>query len=333
MNRLLAFVIVLFIQNVAMGEVFDSIFVIAGRAPSSHNAQMWKCRKIAPDACTISINDSLCLPQIDPDNRESWISIGTFVENCVLAASDLGYTLGVYKSPQKVLLKIEGKKEPENRYIPLIKKRHTLRVPFEKEPVDSTLLQYTNCRYISRLSSKGQEMADNIYQANEQQMADKNKTKELADWMITSRKELKNRKDGLSPAMLGIHGLKKDFFLLFFNKRSIQKPLFAKQCLSTVKKQIDHCSGFLVLFSKVGSSEDDWFNAGRELETIWLDLTRKNIAVHPMSQSIEELNFNQDLKSLLHDDRDIQMVLRIGRVQSSSRDVPCSKRREIMLSR
>ncbi|WP_294482291.1 hypothetical protein [uncultured Bacteroides sp.] len=332
MNRIIIiFFSLLSINQTMMADQFDTIFAIAKRAPSSHNAQMWKIEKIDSCECTIFIDNSVCLPQIDPNNRESWISIGAFVENCVDIGCDLGYDIAVQKYPQKVQLRIVGRKKEENLYIPLINNRHTSRISFERKILDKQLLQFNNCLYIPRLCEQGQKIADNIFDANKQQIGNKKKAKELSEWMITSHKELHDRKDGLTPDMLGMHGFKKFLFLSLFNKHSIQSSQFEKQYLSSTRQQLDNCSGFLILFSKRQSREDDWFNTGRELERIWLDLTKKQIAVHPMSQSIEELDFYNNLKIILNDERDVQMILRVGYTKSSLKNDTCSKRREIHL--
>lgn len=329
MHKLIILFSFLCVNQLMMADQFDTIFAVAKRAPSSHNAQMWKVEKIDSCECMISMDSSVCLPQIDPNNRESWISIGAFVENCVKAGYDLGYNITVRKYPQRVRLKITDRKREEHLYIPLINQRHTTRTAFEKRMLDEQSLQYDNCLYIPRFSELGEKIADNIYDANKLQISNKRKAEELSGWMVTSYKELRNRNDGLTPDMLGIHGLKKFLFLSLFDKHSIQSSRFEKQYLSSTKRQLDHCSGFLLLFSERQSKENDWFNVGRELERIWLDLTNRQIAVHPMSQSIEEVDCYNKLKVILNDERDIQMILRIGYVKSLSKKDLYSKRRSI----
>ena len=63
----------------------------ASLAPSGHNAQPWLVKIIDTDEWIIGSNSNRWLPVVDPENRESLLSIGAFVENLFQAASALGY--------------------------------------------------------------------------------------------------------------------------------------------------------------------------------------------------------------------------------------------------
>lgn len=59
-------------------------------APSGHNAQPWKFA-VQEDTIHILPDYARCLPAVDPQNRELWISLGCALENLVLAAQAAGY--------------------------------------------------------------------------------------------------------------------------------------------------------------------------------------------------------------------------------------------------
>ncbi|MFV0291643.1 MAG: hypothetical protein ACK5IJ_12220, partial [Mangrovibacterium sp.] len=71
-------------------------------APSSHNAQMWRVTPLDNSSFEVSLEAERLLPMVDPQHREAWISIGAFVENCVLAAADLGFRAEVTLQNQAV---------------------------------------------------------------------------------------------------------------------------------------------------------------------------------------------------------------------------------------
>ena len=70
-----------------------------------------------------------------------------------------------------------------------------------------------------------------------------------------------------------------------------------------------------MLITAKGTDVADWVNSGRLLERTWITCTKYKVAVHPMSQSIEEPQFYSALKAALHIDNEIQMLLRVGKVK------------------
>lgn len=63
---------------------------LATLAPSGHNTQPWKFRL---EAGRIQLYPDLTrrVPVVDPDDRELWISLGSALENLLLAAAHFGY--------------------------------------------------------------------------------------------------------------------------------------------------------------------------------------------------------------------------------------------------
>lgn len=75
----------------AQKPILKQILYYGTWAPNSHNAQMWKLRPLSDTAVEILYDTARGRPQVDPYHRESWISLGAFAENCIMAAYDKGW--------------------------------------------------------------------------------------------------------------------------------------------------------------------------------------------------------------------------------------------------
>ena len=231
-------------QNNAISEIIK----YGTYAPSSHNAQMWKVRFSAVNTIEVFLDTLRLLPCVDPQKREAWISIGAFVENCVLAASDLGYQSDVNMTPQSVIINFCHMPKEANSFenIRLIKERQTIRSPFLNVLLSDTLMD-TLCKHSSNVlyypvnSVQGQKIADCTRKAYRQQMQDEAKLDELAKWMTFSYKEERQRKDGLTPPSLGITGCKHCLYNMFLTKKSVRGKAFVNGSVKSAEKQIEDC--------------------------------------------------------------------------------------------
>ena len=289
-------------------------------APSSHNAQMWNVRIIGENQISVFPNYNRVLAHVDPENRETWISIGAFVENCVLAAQDKGYNATVKINDKEVIIDFKHSDSKEvSSYINLINKRLTIRTPFFDEALEDSIINpiktlSDNVSYYSINSEQGNKIIEYSLDAYCLQMRDTNKLNELADWMTFSYKEERNRKDGLSPQCLGMSGMKHFFFNTFMNKKSVVGKAFINGSIKGAKEQFNACSGYILIKSD-SFSISDLVESGRLLERLWLECVKLKIAVHPMSQVLEEQKYYDLLKSSLNIEGEIQMLLRVGKVK------------------
>ncbi|MFV0289538.1 MAG: nitroreductase family protein, partial [Mangrovibacterium sp.] len=203
--------------------------------------------------------------------------------------------------------------------ISLIEKRQTIRTPFLPQPISddviAELCSSPQVQYHSLHSSQGEVMRKLSLAAYEQQAHDKAKAEELGEWMTFSAKEEHEKMMGLTPQMMRMSRMEHLFFNLFLNKRSVSKKSFAKASVSKAKKQLEACSGYLLITSPHGDWKS-WFNSGRLLERVWLKGTAYELAIHPMSQVLEETKYYTLLKSELNISGEIQMILRVGKVKA-----------------
>lgn len=290
-------------------------------APSSHNAQMWSVEIMEKNKIKIYPNYDRVLPFVDPNNRETWIAIGAFVENCVLAAQDLGYKSNVITNDNEIIIDFQQDNSITkiNQNIDLIKKRLTIREPYLKKKItDATIKKLSelseNVVYFPIEDEKAQQIINHSIDAYSLQMKDTSKLEELAKWMTFSYKEEKERKDGLTPEVLGITGFKHFLFNLFMSQKSVTGKTFIKSSIASAEEQLNACSGYILITSNTFNNSD-LVKSGRLLERVWLKCVNNEIAVHPMSQVLEEQQYYELLKTSLKIDGEIQMVLRIGKVK------------------
>ncbi|MDA3898276.1 MAG: twin-arginine translocation signal domain-containing protein [Desulfobacteraceae bacterium] len=83
-----------------------NILELASLAPSGHNTQPWGIRAIEPYTWIVMSDEQRWLPAVDPDHRETILSIGAFMENLVVAAGCYGYDIDL-----KLLAKTSNDKE------------------------------------------------------------------------------------------------------------------------------------------------------------------------------------------------------------------------------
>lgn len=330
-----------FLSNLSINQELKEIIYYGTLAPSSHNAQMWKVKVISDYEIMVCIDKNNILPALDPTNRESFIAIGGFIENIVQAAPK-------YKLNAKIdilaencsdinVAKIRFEKsvnsENSDKKIYTIENRMCINDAYlnkklNTKDVTSLLaeIEEESGYYLDVNSRNGQYIQRNLITAMKDQAIDKKKQEELANYMRLSDEEAKAKKDGITAEMIGLTGLKKWFYYAFTTKKSITSDNFIKLTVNKVKSQVNNCSGFFIITSNDNSPEA-LIKAGRNMERLWLKGTELKVALHPMSQIIEEKTWKEEINGILNIDSPIQIVMRTGYVKKYG--CPVSLRRSI----
>ncbi len=329
-----------FIENDNL-RIIKEIINYGALAPSSHNAQMWQVKIVSVHEIIVMLDQERTLPQVDPLNRESLISLGGFIENMVAAAPQYNLEADVRILTQKptdteiaaVTFKTKTMGDSSDEVIANIKNRHTIRIPYlKKELTEQDLNRLKaisqNISYFPLNSNAGQYLKTAIIQATKQQVADDAKQMELAGLMRFSKKDAAAKKDGLTPEMMGLSGIAKWFVTTFFNQNTVLSKSFREQTVATVKKQAENCAGFIMI-SSPDQSVESLVNSGRTLEKLLLKATGLKIAVHPLSAPLEESPWQEEIAGKIGVNQEVQMLLRVGYVKDYGK--PVSKRRAVTI--
>jgi nitroreductase len=316
----------------------SEILFLASLAPSGHNTQPWFVQYLEPYHWIIGNDKSKWLPAVDPTQRETVLSIGTFVQNLELAANSFGYScnwnlLAKTNQDEKVFdVKLTKTISKSNFDIAKIKDRRTVRSGYlsnELNKEDSAFLINSEpelIHYFPFSSKESRYIDEQTIEANRIQTYRDPAQQELAEWIRFSSVEAEKYRDGLTTGSMEIEGFAGWIVRNFYGKDSVMKSDFRKQGLGKVKAQVAQSAGWIVLISK-DESVETLLETGRRMQRLFLKVREKNIAIHPMTQILEEPQTKQTLNQSIGINENIQFLLRVGYLKNYP--APVSLRRPI----
>lgn len=306
-------------------DEFDILY-LASLAPSGHNAQPWTVTVLEPGHWIIGSAKDRWLPAVDPENRELFLSIGAFMENLIIAAGARGYEVETEIPAQRPenteILNIRlTKREPLEYPLQRITTRRTVRNNYLNKDIKDADIRYLegsgaeHVSYYPRESREGKYLREGTIEANRIQAYRDSAQVELSDWIRWSDKDAEKYRTGLTPESMEINGFAGWFVRHFFDRKSVLKKSFREKTIKTVVDQVKTSGGWLAITSK-DSSIPSLIEAGRKFERIFLTARERMIAIHPMTQMLEELPMKNEAARELGVNGNIQFLLRIGYLES-----------------
>ena len=311
------------------------ILYLASLSPSGHNTQPWTVKVVGPKHWMIGSDKKRWLPAVDPENRELLLSIGAFVENLVLAAGTFGYSVDIKiiakNRTDTEIAEICLKKDKAQDFpLEKIKKRRTVRSNYLDQEIKTDDIKFItkhdtrSCLiptasphsfYFPNTSPQGKYLQEGTIEANRKQAFRDPAQEELANWIRWSNKEGITHRNGLTPESMEIKGMGGLFVRSFYDRASVLKKSFREQTVDIVAKQVKTCGGWLIVTSQ-DSSIPTLIEYGRVWENMFLKIREKMIAIHPMTQMLEEEPWNKQIAKELGLNGEVQWILRTGYLKS-----------------
>lgn len=306
---------------------------LAARAPSPYNSQPWQIRA-ENGRWLLSLRPEALSPQTDQDSSQYVLAAGAFLENLRLAAGAAGlglyYRVPAQSASDKTLVELYfDTAAPTGFDVSVLEDRRTLRENFSGKPLSEDDVRYLTAHrpaafaYFTASSPQGLCLSSAAYSAYAAQLARGAAQDELSRWIRWSDKAAWLNRDGLTPDALEISGFGGWMARSFFNQKTVLKKSFGEDMLNTAKEQTQQGAGWFALVS-ADSSPAALIEAGRWLELLLLKSRSRNVALHPMSQAVEEAGFAQRLAEC--GVSGAQLLLRAGYV--SPYPEPVTLRRE-----
>lgn len=299
------------------------ILYLAALAPSGHNTQPWLVKYIEPYHWIISNDKTKWLPAVDPTQRETILSIGAFLQNLEYAANTFGYScsfnLLASGNQSEDIMEVRLSKTNNQPVYDTnkIKLRRTVRSNFLKDPIKKEHVELLTEKdraifhFFTPGSGEYKWLNENTIEANVEQTYRDDAQSELADWMRLSSKDAKKYCDGLTTASMEINGIPGWVVRNFYSKKTVMGKKFRKQGLDKVKQQVGNSGGWLLITSKDNSTKT-LIETGMRFQQMLLTTRENNIAIHPMTQILEEARFRTDLHKTFGISDTVQFILRAG---------------------
>jgi hypothetical protein len=315
-----------------------AILYLASLAPSGHNTQPWFVKYIEPYHWIIGNDKSRWLLGVDPTQRETILSIGAFLQNVEYAASQSGYasqfTLLATSNQDENMVEVKLTNAINSiKYdIQKIKQRRTLRSNYLGDVLKKEDIAYLINNepgfiyYIPNSSKEHLWLNEQTIEANRIQAYRDDAEKELANWIRFSGKDAKTHCDGLTVASMEIEGITAWYLRNFYGKADVMKNSFREKSIDSTRKQVAKSAGWLLITSK-DNSVATLLETGKRLQRLFLKIRERNIAIHPMTQILEEQATQQILHSSIGISDYVQFILRTGYVKNYPQ--PVSLRRPV----
>jgi hypothetical protein len=299
------------------------ILFLASLAPSGHNTQPWLVQYLAPYHWIIGNDKSKWLPAVDPTQRETILSIGAFIQNLEYAASSFGYAcdwnlLAKTNQDERVMeVKLIKKGSNDTVDIAKIKTRRTVRSDFLSDVLKQEDLKYLVnlepefIHYLPNASKESEFIDEQTISANRIQSYRDPAQQELANWIRFSSKDAEKYRDGLTTASMEIDGIPGWAVRNFYTKDNVMKKDFRELSIEKVQQQVSESAGWILITSKDDSVEA-LLETGRRMQRLFLKVRERSIAIHPMTQILEELSTRTELNRSSDISDNVQFILRIG---------------------
>ena len=299
-----------------------SILHHAALAPSGHNSQPWTVRIVASDEWIIEADPSRRLPSVDPQNREAMLSLGAFTENLVLAAGSFGFRAEAKVVAQSAfdreIINIKLHRDTPRPY-PLgrITQRMTVKNGYLKTEISSQNIKTLAKPFGGRLfyfpngTPHAECIREGAIEHFRHQTYREDAQAESIKWFRLSNKDAEKHRDGLTVQGMEIQGIKGWYVSHFVSPDDFLKPSFLEQSVDHTARLAREGGGWLVITSQ-GNTVADLIDTGRKFERMALIARENMIAIHPMTQFLEEKKGIDAIMAHHPADMHPQFILRVG---------------------
>jgi nitroreductase len=250
------------------------------RAPSAHNTQPWVL-EYAAERITLGVDDTRHLAAGDPTRRDLMLGLGAFVETVLIVAADEGIGLQfdgrafvtgpIYTTPFTTAD---------------VLRRRTSRMGYDG-PLAAADLEAARGHLgpaEDLYATTAAEITDLFLVADQAVYESPAVVSELRRWLRLSRRDPNYERDGLtyetlclSPAEARVLGV-----VLRPGPMRVCRMVRAHHALAAASARVLGDETVLAL-----ASDGDVQDAGRSLMRVWLELARRGLYTHPLSQIID----------------------------------------------
>ncbi|MFD6752150.1 nitroreductase family protein [Micromonospora gifhornensis] len=310
---------------------FRALAPLCWRAPSAHNTQPWRLR-YEPAAIRVGWDAAHTLPAADPTGRDLRLSLGAFVETCLIVAADAD-------------LHLEYVAEHDDRWVGWLRptahrystpfraidvwERRTDRGHFAAGPGPDVLAAVERVARRAggsvRVVPHAGRLGALLRTADRHLYADPAITAELRGWLRLDPAHPNYHVDGLTDRCLALSRPAAVGLRAALDAYQVLRPLGLPRLLAAADNPLARGGTVLALVAPDSLDPAGQVEFGRVLMRCWLTLHTAGLAAHPLSQLIDVAATRTALAALL--DVAPDRLLHVVRVGLPTRPAPRSARR------
>lgn len=311
-------------------------------SPNPHNRQPWLAELVGDTEILLTCDLNRRLPHTDPFDRQITIGLGCFLETLVIAAAEYGHKASIKyfpdgepferldKRPIATITVAPDASIPKDPLFQFIKKRRSNKLPYDTsrpvnvEAAGKLLVCSENDAVIGVILEPPaiERLRDLSWRAHEVESYTPRTMKESIDLMRIGKSEINTNPDGIA---LGGFQLELVAHLGFLDRKQMANPNSTafKQGLDMYYDIMHSAMGYVIVQTKDNSRRSQ-LEAGRTWMRTNLTATQQGVAIHPLSQALQEYPEMTMLYDKLHKElhcdapRRVQMFARIGYAPETS---------------
>jgi hypothetical protein len=297
------------------------------RAPSAHNTQPWVLR-YGPagyqGAVEVGWDPACALPDSDPTGRDLRLSLGAFVECCLVVCAGAGLAVDFvpdYSEPDRRAGRlVAGAGHATPFGVEDVRRRACNRAAYEPGRLPDEIfaeldglaaeaggrLVHVPCR----------ELIGLLWAADRHQFGTPSVVRELRAWLRLTPRHPDYHRDGLTDRALALRRFEAAGLRAALASYPVLRRLGLPRLLAGASRGLlDYDGSVLVLVGPAGCDAEGQLELGRALMRQWLTLSGHGYATHPLSQIIDSAAGRADLARLLAVDDPSRLlnVVRVGR--------------------
>jgi nitroreductase len=260
------------------------------RAPSAHNTQPWRLA-YGDGEVAVGWDPADTLPAGDPTGRDLRLSLGAFVETCLVVAADAGlavrFALGYDRAARRVgWLRPAGQRYRTRFTAATVRDRATDRGRYPAGPKPAVLAAAGEIARAAGGALRPVPVAGLLAVADRQVYGDPAVVRELRGWLRLTRTHRRYDLDGLTDRCLRLSRVQALGLRAALAGYPALRRLGLPRLLAAAA-QAPPGGQVLMLTGPAGLGDPGELEFGRVLMRIWLTFTEAGLACHPLSQLVD----------------------------------------------
>ena len=296
------------------------------RAPSAHNTQPWLL-DYAPDRVELGFDPARELPAGDPTRRDLLLSLGALVEAVLIVATEAEVPLSFEPAVDMAATRV-GVFVPANSPYATpftsddLERRQTSRLRYEPARLGEDDLAAARAALgsgaaLHELEARG--LVD-LYVAADRHLYDTPRVvEELRSWLRLSPRHPRYAQDGLSYECLALPrpGAALLGLLLRPGVYTFVRAARIHRLFTVATRSLPDREGSVLVLTGEAHEPEQVLAHGRALHRVWLELARRGLYTHPLSQILDDERTKRELAARIG--AEPFAVFRVGRSQAPAR--------------